>query len=210
MDFFARLDELERLLGDAPRMPLTGLALVKEQVLVGLLADLRAAVPPEARAAHDAREERRLILRRAGSDADALLADARAEVDRIVHDPHLLRDARARGERVLREARATAEKVRTAADAFAASRMEGFEQHLAGLGTVLQREIVAMREGMAVLEERVAAARTRGELPLRPEEELMPTPTGIQHEYHLDPWLTRPHPEPGGGPNSPARDSPLS
>ncbi len=211
MDFLALLDELDRLIAGAGRMPLTGLALLREQEVVSLLARLRAAIPPAAREQHDAREERRLILRRAWADAAAAVADAQAEVDRIVHDPHLLRDARERADRVRREARETAEKVRTAADAFASSRLESFEHHLRDLETVLEREIAAMREGVGALGERIAVARSRGELPLRPEHELLEPPSSdIQHEFHLDRRLTRPNPAPGGGPNSPSPESPLS
>jgi vacuolar-type H+-ATPase subunit H len=209
MDFLALVDELDRLIASSPRMPLTRLALVKEQDVVALLAQLRAALPEEAREAQRLRDERERIVADARADADMIIARANEEVERIIHDPHLLRDARARADEVLREAETKAEMVRDGADAFLAATLETFERHLTDLQTVMERDIINLRHGSQTLRERVAADLTGGELPLAPEGKIAPS-TGVRVEYHEPPELSAPNPEPDAGPNTPAPDSPLA
>lgn len=209
MDYLDLVDELDRLIDSSPRMPLTTLALVKEQDVVALLARLRASVPAEAAELHRVREERERILSRATADADEMLLRAQEEVERLVHDPHLQRDARERAEEVLRAAEEKVESIHAGADAFVATTLETFFRHLSDLETIMARDLTAIRQGEQVLSTRVAAELERGELPLQPEGTIVPE-MDARHEYRVPAQETAPNPEPDTGPNSPIPDSPLA
>jgi hypothetical protein len=207
-EFLRLIDALDTLITQSPRMPLTQLALVNEQELVGLLAQLRASIPDEATRAAQRRAERAGILARAQADAEETLARAQDEVERIVHDPHLQRDARQRAQEVLSAAELKAQQIRSAADAYFVAELETFERHLSDLETVLARDLLAMRQGVESLRERTTPP-TAGAMPLEPERPLM-APDNVKHEYHTPPDAAAPMPEPRSGPNTPDPDSPLA
>lgn len=209
--------ELDQLLDAGTRMPLTSTVVVREADVVALLARIRAALPPEAVAAWRARDECAAIRERARREADAMIVEANEEVERLVHDTHLLRDSRERVDDILREARAKADMVRAGADAFVAATLHTFYQQLNDLSIVLRRDLTSIDDGLGALRDRLAAAREeeRAEpgaapLPLTPEAEILPPDQTIRQEYRVPPDQTAPLPEPRGGPNSPAPNSPFS
>lgn len=210
-------NEIDHLLVAGTRIPLTSTVVVRETDVVALLARLRAALPPDVTAARRAREECAAIRERAQREADVMVTRANEEVERLVHDTHLLRDSRERVDDILREARAKADMVRAGADAFVAATLHTFYQHLNDLSIVLHRDLTAIDDGLGALRERLATAGEEehaepgaAPLPLTPSEELLPPDQTIRHEYRLPPEQTAPLPEPRGGPNSPAPNSPLS
>lgn len=209
MDYLDLVDELDRLVDSAARMPLTGLALVREQDVVALLARLRADVPEDVDALHRLRQERAQILGRAQADADEVVLRAHEEVERLVHDPHLQRDARQRADEVLHDAEERAEMIRAGADAFVAATLDTLDQRLSDLEAILTHSLHALQQGTQVLGTRVATDQERGELPIQPGSTIVPEHSARQ-EYHISPEETAPNPQPASGPNSPDHDSPLA
>jgi cell division septum initiation protein DivIVA len=198
---------LEDLIATSPRMPVTDLALVREQDLVELLARMRASLPESAVKAEAWRTELEAIRTRAHDDADEILLRAQDEVERLVHDPHLQHDARQRADEALREAQAKAESIRSSADAFYSATLGTFAEHLQDLDTVLERNIEAIREGIDALRERTAAAHASHNVPLEPERPLSP-PGSIQVERPEPTERSAAAPESRGGLSAPAAESP--
>lgn len=210
-EFTQLIAALEDLLASSPRMPVTDLALVREQELIQLLARLRASVPASAVTAYERRGAVEAIRANAHADADDVLQRAQDEVERLVHDPHLQRDARQRADEALSEAQVKAESIRASADAYYTSTLATFAEHLSDIGIVMERDIQGLREGIESLRVRTAAARASGTVALEPERPLF-TPGLVQEEYHEPPERGAATPEPREGPNTPASeaDSPLA
>jgi hypothetical protein len=196
MDFLQLIGELDRLIDASPRMPLTDLALVREQEILALLGRLHAAVPPEVQRLHQLAEERTRLLTRAQADADWVVLQAQQEVDGLVHHPHLLRDARARAAEVLAEAERKAEMVRAGADAFADSTTATFEHELSDLETLMSRRILAIREGLASLSEHARVDPSQHARPLKPGEELLAPEPDVRHHYRVPPEESAPDASP--------------
>lgn len=209
MQMFELADQLDRTISASPRMPLTNLALLREQELVALLARLRAAVPAEALTAHRHREECERIVARGQADAESILASAQAEVERIVRHPHLLRDARERAAEVLRAAEVRAEMVRSNADTFVSTTLESLHRQLTDLEVQLARSGTSIQGGIAALNERVIPAARRGEVPLAAGKPAL-VPGDVRVAFHIDRAGSAPTPEPSGPASSPAPDSPLA
>jgi hypothetical protein len=208
VDFNQLIATLDSLISDAPRMPVTDLALVREQELVDVLAQMRANVGPSAEKAYAQRREIEAIRTRAVEWVEEMLLRAQDEVEGLVHDPHLQRDARKRADEVLTESRVKAESIRAAADDFFTSTLSTFNEHLEDLDIVLVRDIEALRESTQALRERTEAARLTHKIPLAPEKPLF-VPGSIQKEYHEPSGQSKATPEPRGGPNAPTPKSPL-
>jgi hypothetical protein len=198
---------LDDLITASPRVPVTDLALVREQDLVELLARMRVSLPESAVKAEAWRKELEAIRTRAHDDADEILLRAQDEVERLVHDPHLQHDARQRADEVLSEARAEAESIRSSSDAFFSATLGTFAEHLKDLDTVIERNIQAMREGIGALRERTAAAHASRNVTLEPARPLT-TSGPIQMEHHEPTERSAATPEPHGGPAAPASEVP--
>jgi F0F1-type ATP synthase membrane subunit b/b' len=109
MDLSARLEQLEELIHDAKSMPLSSSVLVNREDVVGMIAEMKEALPEEVKRA-------RWIVR----DREELLAKARAEGEHIVEQAHEDQLRMARKEEVV--ARATQEADRIVSEAEGVSR----------------------------------------------------------------------------------------
>ena len=98
---FEALDELVQTLEQAYGVPMTSNCMVPRNEMLGLLDDLRNALPVDLDDAQDVLDKQDEILRGAQDRADMLVGDAEEDARRIVSDAHsesesMLSDAQAR------------------------------------------------------------------------------------------------------------------
>jgi len=139
-DVEARLHQLERLVAEAKAVPLSASVMVNRAEIDGILADLREALPDELAQARWVIKERDEILERAQSDAQQLVADARAERDRLVSQQEVVRTAGLESERVLGRAREHARQIRLEAEDYVDAKLANFE-------VVLHKTLGAVEKG---------------------------------------------------------------
>lgn len=102
-DVLMLLDRLEELIGMGRRMPFSTKVMVEEEEFLGLLDQVRAAVPREIRQAQRVVEERAEIITAAQHEAAKILDMARSQAEYIVSEQGVLNEARQRGEEILRQ-----------------------------------------------------------------------------------------------------------
>lgn len=102
-DVLVLLDRLEELIGVGRRMPFSTRVMVEEEEFLGLLDQIRAAVPREIRQAQRVVEERAEIITAAQHEAAKILDMARSQAEYIVSEQGVLNEARQRGEEILRQ-----------------------------------------------------------------------------------------------------------
>lgn len=139
-DVEAKLHQLERLVADAKAVPLSASVMVNRAEIDELLAELRATLPDELAQARWVIKERDEILERAQSDAEQLLADARAERDRLVSQQEVVRAAGAESEQILGGAREHARQIRLEAEDYVDAKLANFE-------VVLHKTLSAVEKG---------------------------------------------------------------
>jgi hypothetical protein len=103
-DVLVLLDRLEELVGVGRRMPFSTRVMVEEEEFLGLLDQIRAAVPREIRQAQRVVEERSDIITSAQQEAAKILDMARSQAEYIISEQGVVNEARQRGEELLREA----------------------------------------------------------------------------------------------------------
>ena len=102
-DVLALLDRLEELVGVGRRMPFSTRVMVEEEEFLGLLDQIRAAVPREIRNAQRVVEERADIITSAQHEAAKILDHARTQAEYIISEQGVMNEARQRGEEYLRQ-----------------------------------------------------------------------------------------------------------
>jgi vacuolar-type H+-ATPase subunit H len=102
-DVLILLDRLEELVGVGRRMPFSTRVMVEEDEFLGLLDQIRGAVPREIRQAQRVVEERSDIITSAQHEAAKILDHARTQAEYIISEQGVMNEARQRGEEYLRQ-----------------------------------------------------------------------------------------------------------
>jgi len=102
-DVLVLLDRLEELVGIGRRMPFSSRVMVEPDEFLGLVDQIRAAVPREIRHAQRVIEERSEIITGAQHEAAKILDMARSQAEYIISEQGVLNEARQRGEELLRQ-----------------------------------------------------------------------------------------------------------
>lgn len=140
VDVYDTLDQLVAVVENARAMPMSASCLVNRGEVLGLLDELRRALPVQLSQAEELLAEREQVLADTRREAAALLEQARAERDRLVSDTEVYQAARARAEAELAEARAEIERTRAEVDDYIDTRLATFE-------VALTKTMAAVRRG---------------------------------------------------------------
>jgi phosphate uptake regulator len=151
IDIIFLVERLESLIANGKRLPLTSNVVVDQNAALGLIDELRAAVPQEVKDAKRINLERDDILDRAHDEAERVLARAQEQAAFLIDERGLTQAADEAGRRIIAEAQDQAEEVRRGADEYAVSVLVGLE------GDVV-RTLQSIKKGITLLDERRAAA----------------------------------------------------
>jgi len=145
VDIFYLLDSLEELVSEGKRFPFSGKVMVGEDEFMGLIDQLRIAVPNEIKQAQRIIRERHLVIQEAHSEAVRITDAARKNAEYFVSEEGILAAARMKGEQILQAAEKNRNVAMGEVDAYALDQLEKVEQ--------------ALRQGWAIIEESLADAQ---------------------------------------------------
>lgn len=149
-DVLVLLDRLEELVGVGRRLPLSTRVMVEEEEFLGILDQIRGAVPREIRQAQRVVEERSEIITGAQQEAAKILDMARNQAEYIVSEQGVLNEARQRGEEILRQVDQEQRRSVGQIDEYALQQLSQVEEAVQdGLNLVME----ALRSASASLEQ---------------------------------------------------------
>jgi F0F1-type ATP synthase membrane subunit b/b' len=125
---------------------------VDQAAALGLIDELRVAVPEEVRAAKRINAEGERIIEKAQEEAERILARAQEQAAFLIDERGLTQQAEAESRRIVGEAEADAEDVRRGADEYAVNVLVGLE------GDVV-RTLQSIKKGIDLLDTRRADLR---------------------------------------------------
>ena len=128
-------------------LPLTKSVVVERDAVLDLIDQLRVAIPEEIRTAKRINAESERIVDAAREAAEETISRAQEQAAFMIGERGLLEAAEAEGRRIVEAADAEAEDVRRGADDYASG-------ILGTLQGEVERFLVGIRKGMAVLDER--------------------------------------------------------
>ena len=149
-DVLVLLDRLEELVGVGRRMPFSTRVMVEEEEFLGLLDQIRSAVPREIRQAQRVVDERSDIITGAQGEAAKILDMARSQAEYIISEQGVTAEARQRGEEYLRQVELEQKRSMGQIDDYALQQIAKVEEAVQdGLNLVMD----ALREASTTLEQ---------------------------------------------------------
>ncbi len=124
--------------------------MVDQNAALGLIDELRVAVPEEVRAAKRINSEGERIIEKAQEEAERIVARAQEQAAFLIDERGLTQAADAESRRMIEEAHADGERIRGGADEYAVSVLEGLE------GDV-EKTLQSIQKGIVLLDDRRAA-----------------------------------------------------
>ena len=150
------MERLESLIANGKPLPLTRNAIIDREAALNLIDELRVAVPEEVRAAKRINSEGERIIEKAQEEAERIVARAQEQAAFLIEERGLTEAADAESRRMLAVADEEAAEVRRGADEYAAGVLEGLEADVT-------RTLHSIERGIAMLDERRAAASPAAE-----------------------------------------------
>ncbi|MFH8385581.1 cell division initiation protein [Kitasatospora sp. NPDC018058] len=127
MDVQNKVDEIVAAVENARSMPMSASCVVNRAELIGLLNDLKAALPAELAQAQSVMADHEQVVADAQAEADRIIQGAHAERGSLISDTEVVRRAQAEADRILAEARSDVETKRAEADDYVDSKLANFE-----------------------------------------------------------------------------------
>ncbi|MGW2254395.1 cell division initiation protein [Kitasatospora sp. NPDC001660] len=127
MDVQNKVDEIVAAIENARSMPMSASCVVNRAELIGLLNDLKAALPAELAQAQSVMADHEQVVAGAQAEADRIIQGAHAERGSLISDTEVVRRAQAEADRILAGARAEVDTKRAEADDYVDSKLANFE-----------------------------------------------------------------------------------
>ena len=124
--------------------------MVDQNAALGLIDELRVAVPEEVRAAKRINSEGERIIEKAQEEAERIVGRAQEQAAFLIDERGLTQAADAESRRIIEDAHADADRIRGGADEYAVGVLEGLE------GDV-QKTLLSIQKGLNLLDDRRAA-----------------------------------------------------
>ncbi len=105
-------EEAYNMISEASHVPLTDKVMLDESEFVGLLDDLKEAIPKEIKSATQVLEEQKNIVNKAYFEADKIVEQAKSEAERIVGSARAQADEMVKEQEIVAQANAVAEDIK--------------------------------------------------------------------------------------------------
>ena len=155
IDIIFLVERLESLIANGKKLPLTTNVVLDQNAALGLIDELRVAVPEEVRAAKRINAEGERIIEKAQDEAERIVAKAQEQAAFLIDERGLTQAAEALSRQIIADAHADADEIRRGADEYAVSVLVGLE------GDVV-KTLQSIKKGIALLDERRATLEVDG------------------------------------------------
>ncbi len=119
MDIFKILDELEELVKNSKKVPITGKVMLSEEVILDFLDRLRTILPNEIHQAKCLTKEMERVIQEAREEAERIIGEAREQANHLVSESELVRQAQTASEEIITQAKRLAKEIKSGATEYA-------------------------------------------------------------------------------------------
>jgi hypothetical protein len=150
LDIIFLVERLESLIANGKKLPLTTNVVVDQNAALGLIDELRVAVPEEVRAAKRINAEGERIIEKAQEEAERIVARAQEQAAFLIDERGLTQAAEAQSREIVAAAHGDADEIRRGADEYAVGVLVGLEADV-------DKTLQSIKKGIALLDERRAS-----------------------------------------------------
>lgn len=158
-DVHARLTQIEDVIREAKRVPLSSSCMIDREQVLAALDELHSLLPDELSQAKDLLGDKEALVEEGRREAAEIVAAAHRERAKLIARTEIAAAAKAEAERLVTEAQANAAATKADVDDYVDTKLANFE-------VALQRTIAAVEKGRQKLRGREVHA----ELEPEPEE----------------------------------------
>lgn len=168
-DISLLIDQLQTLLNDSRRLPMTSGAVVDKDECLLIIDQMQVSIPQQIAEARRILEERDQIIERAHQEARMIRERAQEEAELLVDERGLVEEARERSAAIGEEAKRNAENTMRGADEYAIRVLGELEDQLIALQSTIRNglEVLQQDGGMA----RLASEARPGDRPAERDHE---------------------------------------
>ena len=141
------VDQLEKLVNNGWRVPLSAKTAIDENAFFELVDQMRVAIPQEIKRANELVQEREKVLAAAEEEADQIIEQAREQAGRLVDEHEIMAAARAEAEGVKSQARRESAEIVKGADEYAIGILGDLESNLAALLQTTANGLAKLKKG---------------------------------------------------------------
>ena len=164
IDIIFLVERLESLIANGKKLPLTTNVVVDQNAALGLIDELRVAVPEEVRAAKRINSEGERIIEKAQEESERIVARAQEQAAFLIDERGLTQAAEEERRAIVADAERTAEEIRRGADEYAVNVLVGLE------GDVI-KTLQSIKKGIGLLDERRASLNEDGQVAPEDDED---------------------------------------
>ncbi|GAB6180578.1 vacuolar-type H+-ATPase subunit H [Desulfotomaculum defluvii] len=139
MELFNILNELEELIEESPKVPMTRRVMVDENKVLDYLDRIRTSLPEEVRQAKWLVKERDKVLSESKKEAQRMLEDVSREIEQKAEDHEIVKKAELLGEETIKKAEEVAAQIRHGARGYADEILESLESKLSKMIEEIQQ-----------------------------------------------------------------------
>ncbi len=139
MDILAHMDNLEDLVAEGKKVPLTSSVMVNEQKIYDIIDEIRGSFPDEIKQARWIVKERQEMLDEAEKESARIVDEARVSAEEQAAQAEVVKLAEEQAAKMLEEVRAKEREIRLGAEDYADEMLANLEVNLGKLLTAVQR-----------------------------------------------------------------------
>jgi len=144
-DILYWIDQLEALLNEGVRIPLTTKVVIDEDECLNVIDQLRVSIPAEIKRAKRIQQESQKFVAQGQEEAELIVNRAREQAIRMIDEEYLRTQVEEQVNTIIADAMKEAEQIRQGADAYAMSVLNELESHISSVQRTIENGIAALR-----------------------------------------------------------------
>lgn len=132
MDFIAMLSNLEQELENAKNVPLSNKKMIDLDEILGIIDNLKIAIPDEIKQSKLVLERETYILEDAKRNAGLIVSEAEKTAKAMIDEHEIVQKANEKAEEIMGSARENAQEIREGAMNYAGGMLKTLEENIAG------------------------------------------------------------------------------
>ena len=153
IDILYLIDQLEVLLSESWRLPLTTKVVVDEEEFLNIIDQLRVSIPAEIKKGKRIQQESQKLVIQGQEEADRIISLARSQAEQLIDEDDLKEQVDQRVQSIVSQANEDAKLIQHGANQYATEVLAELEERLANILSTLQNGAAALERRQKAIEE---------------------------------------------------------
>ena len=153
IDILYLIDQLEVLLSESWRLPLTTKVVVDEEEFLNIIDQLRVSIPAEIKKGKRIQQESQKLVIQGQEEADRIISLARSQAEQLINEDGLQQQVEQGVQAIVSQATEEAKQIRHGANQYAMEVLTELEDRLVSVRSTLQNGVAALERRQKAIEE---------------------------------------------------------